>query len=591
MKLSDLLEFLEVEPGVSFAMPHDRAIAYFRQKGLRATFSYADHLGEANDRAFTVAKMMDVDLLAQVRASLDSALANGTPFREWAREVEPLMQRSGWWGRKEMLDPSTGAVVEAQLGAPWRLETIFRTNMQAASAAGQWQTIQEQAANAPFLMYDAVDDIRTRQLHKSWDRKCLPVTSPWWDTHFPPNGWNCRCGVIQLDAEELQALGLKAAKEPPDDGTFEWRNPRTGKTSLVPNGIDPGWDRNSGRGLATDPQDQLVEKVKPLPASMKKAVEPIVRPPFDTSTEAGKWHDKAFAESPSWIRAAVLKNPDVRVEYGSKDGAFASLGKLINMGGHRDPSVAASAEVWRHEFGHIVDHRIGEKAGAFKRSAADDYIQAQGRDRAALIEASGKGRASKAQKAREAELVKAYEDTREALIDAERAARPLILAEMAQKAGVDFEAFVEAVRAGSLILEGVDLQSVGAAVRLGKILKALELGDAESFVRFWTYLGEPGEAATRAASWRRDGAIASLSDLIGATTSNKLAPHKGGFSGHSDSYYRARVIMGIRTGEATEAFANLFALGGHRLAFWWAVVRRFTPAQADLFERIITGGK
>jgi hypothetical protein len=49
------------------------------------------------------------------------------------------------------------------------------------------------------------------------------------------------------------------------------------------------------------------------------------------------------------------------------------------------------------------------------------------------------------------------------------------------------------------------------------------------------------------------------------------------------------VILGVRTGEATEAFANLFALGGHRLPFWWAVVRRFTPAQADLFERIITG--
>ncbi|MEJ2694120.1 MAG: hypothetical protein P8166_14030 [Candidatus Thiodiazotropha sp.] len=39
---------------------------FFGQKGLKPTFSWMDMLADAHDQAFTVAKMMDVDLLAEV---------------------------------------------------------------------------------------------------------------------------------------------------------------------------------------------------------------------------------------------------------------------------------------------------------------------------------------------------------------------------------------------------------------------------------------------------------------------------------------------------------------------------------------------
>jgi SPP1 gp7 family putative phage head morphogenesis protein len=181
-----------------------RALAFFQQKGLKPSFSYADMLGDAHSHAFTVAKMMDVDLLATVRDSLDSALANGVPFKQWAESITPVLQASGWWGRKKVVDTEADRLVVAQLGSPSRLETIWRTNLQAAYAAGAWQEIEAQKGVAPFLMYDAIDDFRTRPLHSSWDRTVLPVGHKWWRTHYPPNGYNCRCGVIQLDGEQLE---------------------------------------------------------------------------------------------------------------------------------------------------------------------------------------------------------------------------------------------------------------------------------------------------------------------------------------------------------------------------------------------------
>ena len=582
MRISDLIEFLEIPGGDAFDVEPQRAIAYFKAKGLRASYSYAETLGAANDRAFTVAKMMDVDLLRQVRDSLDSALANGTSFAQWRREIEPALQRAGWWGVKEVIDPETGIAAPAQLGSPWRLETIFRTNMQAAYASGQWQEIQAQAEAAPFLLYDAVDDLRTRPLHRAWDNTCLPITSAWWSTHFPPNGWNCRCGVIQLDAEELSSLGIRPLADTPDDGSYRWTNPRTGDVERIPNGIDPGWNRNTGRGFTADLDRKLDEKIAQLPPDMLAVAKQAVRPEFSDGTEAGRWHVKAFDEAPSWVRAAVLTTPEVTVEYGAS-GAYASMGSIVNMDGKRDLANAAAQSVWRHEFGHILDWRMNGSQSLY-RSSWDDFRQAHDADGAELIKAAGKGRKSKAREARYRELLDGYVAVRDEIVDLERAGRIEHLERMAVAAGVDFEGFVKLVRASTVILaDGLDLVDVGTAVRIGRMLKAIEFGDAEGFLKFATFKDDAGAWKETGRSWRTDGALASFSDLVGSATYNKVASYHDGYSGHSDAYYK-RDQFSARA----ETFANLLALAGAEQRTWWALVQRFTPRLADLFEQIIT---
>lgn len=266
-----ILDFLEVVIGAAFDVPPEQAIAYFRAKGLRPTFSYADMLGEAHDQAFTVAKMIDVDLLGQVRASLDAALAEGQSFNAWKQNIMPMLQKAGWWGKRDIVDPATGQTVRAQLGSAWRLETIFRTNMQTAYAVGQWDEIEAQADIAPFLMYDAIDDLRTRAQHRAWDRTVLKVSDPWWKMHYPPNGFNCRCSVIQLSAEEARRLGLPLSREAPDVDRYTWTNPRTGEKHRIPDGIDPGFDRNPGRDNLARVRGLLEEKIVALPADMQAA--------------------------------------------------------------------------------------------------------------------------------------------------------------------------------------------------------------------------------------------------------------------------------------------------------------------------------
>jgi SPP1 gp7 family putative phage head morphogenesis protein len=262
-----ILDFFDVPAAVSFDLKPEQAISYFRAKGLRPTFAWQDMLGEEHAISFTVAKMMDTDMLADVHESLAQALEQGTPFREWADTITQTLQAKGWWGRQEVIDPLTGQPIVAQLGSASRLRTIFRANLAGAYAAGSWQQIQEQADGAPFLLYDAVDDYRTRPEHAAWDGRVYPVGDTFWRDHYPPNGWNCRCSVIQLSDDEVESLGLQVSADAPR-GSYQWENPRTGKVERIPDGLDPGFDYNAGVVRARELERLAREKAGALIAEL-----------------------------------------------------------------------------------------------------------------------------------------------------------------------------------------------------------------------------------------------------------------------------------------------------------------------------------
>lgn len=235
--------------GFRFNLAPAEALKFFRDKGYRIGFAWQDVWQQEHEAAFTVAKMMDLDLLKDTRAAVDKAIAEGLTFSDFRKNLEPTLAQAGWWGRKEMLDPVTGETREVQLGSVRRLRTIFRVNMQTAYAAGSWQQIEDNKTEAPYLMYDAVDDGQTRPEHRAWDGTVLRADDPWWNDHMPPNGWNCRCSVIQLSGSDLDRIDKKPAEQPPRfaGDTREYVNPRTGEVMDVPRGVDPGWAYNPGK--------------------------------------------------------------------------------------------------------------------------------------------------------------------------------------------------------------------------------------------------------------------------------------------------------------------------------------------------------
>lgn len=226
-------------------LPPAEAIAYFRQKGYRVGFDYRDVWQQEQQAAFTVAKAMQIELLQEIRAAVDAALADGTTFETFRAALTPKLQARGWWGRRDQLDPVTGDVVPAQLGSPRRLEVIYDTNLATAYAEGQWERIQRNKQVFPFLEYVKSAAENPRLEHLAYAGLVLPVDDPFWQAHMPIKEYGCKCSVIQHTRRMLEREGLTVGKAPPE----EWRtviNKRTGEEMTVPKGVDPAFNYPPG---------------------------------------------------------------------------------------------------------------------------------------------------------------------------------------------------------------------------------------------------------------------------------------------------------------------------------------------------------
>ena len=214
-------------------------------------FSWLDLFNHEHSASFTVAKTAGFDVLGDIGKAIDDAIANGETFQSWSDKLVPILQDKGWWGTGPAFDPETGATVNSRLGSLRRLQIIYDTNLRQSYAAGRWLEIERNKDDAPYLMYKAVHDARTRPQHKAWDGICLPADDHFWLTHYPPNGWNCRCSVISVSKtmfDRLEKSG-RIRTSAPVLSMQEFTNRRTGEIIQVPKGIDPGFGYNSGIAL------------------------------------------------------------------------------------------------------------------------------------------------------------------------------------------------------------------------------------------------------------------------------------------------------------------------------------------------------
>lgn len=188
-----------------FKKPPPEAIAYLESKGIAVTWDWHEMQDAAHQRAFTVAGLLRTDALEAVRQSLAAALANGTTYREWVKGIANELGKLGLMGRHELLNPETG---EVKTLAPWRLRTVYQTNLQSAHMAGRWATMKEATESHPYWRYVAVMDSRTRPGHRRLNGLVFRHDDPFWGSFYPPLGYNCRCRVMPVSEARLQRKGL-----------------------------------------------------------------------------------------------------------------------------------------------------------------------------------------------------------------------------------------------------------------------------------------------------------------------------------------------------------------------------------------------
>lgn len=247
-------------------LPFDEALEFFRRKLNLPTKRWDDLLGAAHDRAFTVAGAMKADLLEDLRAAVENAIAEGQTAETFQKNFERIVAERGWTGW-------TGSDTAA--GRAWRARIIYDTNVFTSYSAGRRQQMEAVADERPWWRYRHSDaSVVPRKEHLAWDGVILRHDDGWWAAHTPPSGFGCRCFVETLSDKDLQRLKLKPTNRDdiPYNGEVEGVDPKTGEPFKRPEGIDRGWDYAPGASRTTPLYDLIARKLPNLDAPLGAAM-------------------------------------------------------------------------------------------------------------------------------------------------------------------------------------------------------------------------------------------------------------------------------------------------------------------------------
>jgi SPP1 gp7 family putative phage head morphogenesis protein len=109
-----------------------------------------------------------------------------------------------------------------------KLSDVFTAHLQAeynhavasSQMAAKWQRITQEKEASPMLRYNTALDERVRPTHAALEGITLPVDHDFWKTNYPPNGWNCRCDVDQIQDLNEPASNVPAVNTTPLDPLF-----------------------------------------------------------------------------------------------------------------------------------------------------------------------------------------------------------------------------------------------------------------------------------------------------------------------------------------------------------------------------------
>lgn len=243
------------------------------------------------------------------------------------------------------------------------LETNLRTAMRSSFYAAQYSKLQDpDMLNVyPAYQYKTQEDARVRDEHARLNNRVYLATDPIWKQIWPPNGWNCRCYVVEVDQTELKDYEKKNGKVTPSTQTTreadindakvpqEFRRNAAEESSI--------WGKWLSQRLAELPpeiQKEIDNFTKNIGLKADsytfedKSNQPVTKEIINITGNKIKISDKEFELKDYELK--VLKQDNVEI-YTGKANNYNHNHKTITV----NPT---SPENLFHEVGHRIDQRL-----------------------------------------------------------------------------------------------------------------------------------------------------------------------------------------------------------------------------------------
>ena len=265
------------------ALPFKEQIAFFERKYNQNTQGWTDVYAAEHEWAFTVAGANSLAIVEDFRKAVDKAIRDGTTLEEFRKDFDHIVAKHGW--------AHNG-------GRDWRSKVIYDTNLATSYAAGRWEQLQ----NAPYWEYEHADWVEhPRPEHLAWNGLVLARDDPFWQQHFPPNGWGCQCTVRGRWSRDLEKMGKTGPDPSPAvklvEHTIGKNSPQGPRVVQVPEGIDPGFEYAPGSA-----QQRLATKLATAQRH-SPAVAPVL-PAVHPAPPVLSWRERqlalGFTYGPGW---------------------------------------------------------------------------------------------------------------------------------------------------------------------------------------------------------------------------------------------------------------------------------------------------
>lgn len=179
--------------------PNVEAAAFIRGKTPVSRAVFDKMLPELKARCFVITGIENANAIQSVRDKI-ATLPEGADWNEVKKEIAATM--SPW------LDEESAAK---------RADLLVRFHGFQAYQATQWNLDQQTKDTHPYYLYRTAQDDAVRDSHAALDGIILPIDDPFWQTHYPPWDWGCRCELIAISEDDVQAVREEDAKRPPDE--------------------------------------------------------------------------------------------------------------------------------------------------------------------------------------------------------------------------------------------------------------------------------------------------------------------------------------------------------------------------------------
>jgi len=240
----------------------------------------------------------------------------------------------------------------------------------------------------PYLMYRIGPSVKHREEHERWDGLVLPKDDPFWDSHFPPNGWGCKCytrAVTESQLKKYEAEGIAVLQradgtgggkisvktEDPPDNFRSFFNERTGTLERIPKGISPGFNWNQGKtNRNTSALEQLIQKAQyKAPEQFEGIINSILKSQANKNDFYGfiedtleKKNDRQHSAAVGVLDSKIMQFLSSKGIDLSKNHVIMLESRLVNSrkytGRHTNTGNAPSKEDWYNLVDWLMDAPI-----------------------------------------------------------------------------------------------------------------------------------------------------------------------------------------------------------------------------------------